>query len=831
MKSFYTCLFATLLPVLAIAQNPQFSGAPPTGRAIPQIGHIYGKILDATSGKGVEFATVSLFRIKDTSVVTGVYTKNNGDFSLDNLPFGQFILRINFVGYKDFQQNVIIFPPNNIDKDLGNIKIQPTAQTLQEVEITGQRSTMTLALDKKVFNVEKSLASVGGTATDVLRQVPTVNVDVDGNVTLRNGTPTIFVDGKQTPLTLDQIPADDIQSIEIITNPSAKYDAAGQAGILNIILKKNRKPGINGNILAGIGTGNKYNGGASLSIYKNPINITLNYFVNAQEQPMWDTTIRNNINQNNYLNQYEYDFNKRLFQVGRFSIDWYLDNRNTINLQAGMGGGTFNSLSSLATDYLNSNMVQDSTSNRITSNVSHFEFKSGDLSFTHNFAKEKEQLSMEGNIREYSGPSMGYYNTVYLDSAGGQSFLPILQNNDGNGTNRIITLQTDYTDPLNNGKGKFETGLKATLGNSLNLATVSDYDYLSKDYLTDTTASYNYAYQQQNYAAYVNYNNQIGGFSYQLGLRYEYFRFIGNNYQDSSIFTYTQPGLYPSVFLTQKLGENSQLQLNYSRRVDRPSFWQISPRINYTNPEVLTEGNPELKPQYTNSFELNYSLNFGPNNLLATIYFRNTNNYITSYVTPLSGDTLLSTYVNANAANTYGAEITIATSITSWWDVTTNLNLYQTDIEASNLAANLSNSGLSWFGKLNSNTKLPANFTLQLTGHYQGPQVIPQGSIKGHGSVDLAIRKDFMKNKAASLTLAATDVFNNEIQVTQTEDPGLFSQTATRKRQSQIARLNFSYRFGKTNFTLFKRKKPVANPQQDLEMVGGDQGSGGGPKP
>jgi iron complex outermembrane receptor protein len=823
MRSIYIpVLLLFFCPILSFAQYPQPSGG--GGRTSPQIGHLYGKVIDSQSGKGVEFATVSLLRIKDTTVVSGVYTKPNGDFSLDNLPFGQFILRIYFVGYKTFQQNEIVFPPNNVEKDLGNLKIEPTAEALKEVDVTGQRSTFSLALDKKVFNVEKSLASVGGTATDVLRQVPTVNVDVDGNVTLRNGTPIIFVDGKQTPLTLDQIPADDIQSIEVITNPSAKYDAAGQSGIINIILKKNRKPGINGNLMAGLGTSNQYNGGASLSIYKNPINITLNYFANSREQPMWDTTVRNNLYQNNYLYQYEHDLNHRLFQTGRFSMDWYVDNRNTLTVQGGIGGGNFSSASGLGTVYLNSAQVRDSTSTRASSNVSNFMFKTADLGFTHNFAKDKEVYTADANVRSFSGPSNGYYNTIYFDSTGQQNGLPYYQNTSGTGNNTIVTMQTDYTDPVHKGKGKFETGLKATIVNSINLATINNYDYASKIFSEDTTASYNYAYHQQDFAGYLNYSDQLGNFGYQVGLRYEYFNYKGINYQQASTFSYTQPGLYPSVYLTQKIGENSQLQLNYSRRVDRPSFWQISPRINYANPQNLSEGNPQLKPQYTNSLEFNYSLNFGPNNLLATAYFRNTNDLITSYVTPLSGDTLLNTYVNANSANTYGAEITVATQLTSWWDITTNLNLYQTDIQASNIAQNLSNSGLSWFGKLNSNTKLPAHFTLQLTGHYQGPQVIPQGKINGVGSVDLALRKDFLKNNAASITLAATDVFNTEIYSTNTEDPGLFIQQSTRKRQSQLVRLNFSYRFGKTNFALFRKKKPVQGQQEDL-APGGDQGT------
>ncbi|HEY6082055.1 MAG TPA: TonB-dependent receptor, partial [Chitinophagaceae bacterium] len=469
MNRIYAWMFFLLsVPLFSMAQSYNRGNGNAKGNGgmqMPRIGHLFGRIMDASTNKPVEFAAVSLLKEKDSTVVNGMLTQGNGDFSLENVPFGQFILRINFIGYNSRYKNVTV-TPQKPEQDLGNFKLSASTHGLKEAVVTANKSTFTMGIDKKVFNVEKSLASVGGTATDVLRQVPTVNVDIDGNVTLRNGSPTIFVDGKKSLLTLDQIPADQIQSIEIITNPSAKYDASGMSGIINIVLKKDRKPGINGNIMAGAGTHDKYNAGGMLNIYQKPVNITLNYFLNSRNMPGSSTSSRDNLYQQSYLNQDGTTFDKHLFQVGRLGIDYYLDNRNTLSLSGGMGGGNFNGLSSMNTTYLNSGKGTDSSSIRGTSTANQFRFISSDLNYTHNFIKEKEQLTAEASYRSYSGPGSGIYNTQFYGADGQPSNQPILQNYATGGKAGYTTLQTDYTNPLNSGKAKLEAGLKAEFGNN-----------------------------------------------------------------------------------------------------------------------------------------------------------------------------------------------------------------------------------------------------------------------------------------------------------------------------------------------------------------------------
>ncbi|MGH2645870.1 MAG: carboxypeptidase regulatory-like domain-containing protein, partial [Chitinophagaceae bacterium] len=330
------------------------------GFGMGQNGQVIGKVIDQSTNKGVGFATVGVLHAKDSSVVTGVLSQDNGDFTISQLPTGQYILKVNFLGYNPQYKNFSVTPQSS-SQDLGNFRLSPTSAMLKTVQVTANKPAYSMQLDKKVFDVSKSLTSVGGDATDVLKQVPGVDVDVDGNVTLRNGSPTIYVDGKTTLLTLDEIPSDDIARIEVITNPSSKYPASGQAGIINIILKKNRKPGINGMLRAGADTRGGNDVGGNVSIYQNPLNVTLSYFRHDRNRPMTTTLTRDNLFSNTFLDQSTDGKNDGSFQMGRMGIDYFLDNRNTLSFDGGVGGGSFNTSQSVLSQYLDGSKVTDST--------------------------------------------------------------------------------------------------------------------------------------------------------------------------------------------------------------------------------------------------------------------------------------------------------------------------------------------------------------------------------------------------------------------------------------------------------------------------------------
>ncbi|SHL63722.1 Outer membrane receptor for ferrienterochelin and colicins [Chitinophaga jiangningensis] len=813
---------------------------------MPQIGHIYGKLLEEGTNKPIEYASVAILRVKDSSVVTGMLTRSNGDFSLENLPFGPFIVRINFMGYITQTKKVTITGQSS-EQDLGNIKLKPNVKMLNSVEVTGQKSAFQMGIDKKVFNVDRNLTSVGGTAQDVLKSVPSVNVDLDGNVTVRNASPNIFVDGKPSTLTLDQIPADAIESVELVTNPSAKYDAEGMSGILNIVLKKNRKAGFNGAIQAGIGNNNKYNAGGNVSVRQGKINVSANYNINANQ--MWGegTTNRTNFGtkgDTNFLTQKSNSTNKPLFQFGRVGLDYYMDNRNTLSLSQNIGGGDFKNNEDLLSTFADGNHLVTGRNNRLNNSDMSFRHYTTALDYRHAFAKPNQELTAGFQFNTSKNSRNGDYITQAQDAAGTPIGQPVMQNNNTSGKTTFITMQSDYTNPIGK-NGKLELGVKATLRNYNSQYNVFNQDTIRNEFDFVDSLSTQYKYKEQIYAGYVNFANTIGNFGYQAGLRVEQYIYSGENQGITYKPTKATPGFFPSIFLSQKFEHEQELQLNYSRRVNRPNFFQLIPYRDYSDPQNQREGNPNLKPEYTNSLELSYVKSWKTVNFLGSVYFRNTNNLITTINTPIGRDTLLMQFINANRSNSYGAELTLKNQIIPGWDLTTNVNLYQTDLQVTDGENTFTNSGFSWMGKINSETKLPWNMTLQLNATYQAPAVaLPnngsgggggrgpgggggggmistsaQGTIKGFSFVDAAIRKDFLKNKAASVTLSVSDIFNTR-QYELNQITPTFAQDYLRKRESRIFKVNFSYRFGKFDASLFKKKKRPDNSDNGMDQMG-----------
>ena len=811
MKKFIVLTIACIIsPFLIFAQktNQQAYGQRNFAGKGPAIGEVIGRVLNGKTNKGVGFATVEVLRAKDSSVVSGALSKDNGDFTIDQLPPGKFILHINFVGSGQLYHPFVL-TPNNLSLDLGNFKLLSSAVTLRGITINANPPAYTMSLDKKVFDASKSLVSAGGDATDVLKQIPSVNVDIDGNVTLRNGTPKIYIDGKQTILTLDEIPAESISKVEVITNPSSKYDAEGMSGIINIILKKNRKPGINGMLRAGADTRGGANTGANLTVYKNPFNFTMSYFLHQHAQPYTETLSRHNILGNNWLDQNTDGKRNGTFQMGQFGLDYYLTNRNTISLNGRVGGGNFITNETLKSNILDSTLNLDSTSDRLTYNKNHFQFYSGDLGFKHTFAKEGHNLTADFNLQTFTNGGSGNFNTQFFDKNGTPMPGSVVQTNNSNGKSSYFTGQVDYVNPITE-KSKLEAGLKTSLRNYS--STYNVYDLDSTGYVFNNYLSSDYTFDENIYAAYLQFSSQWDKLSYQLGLRGEDYVYDGTIPSQSLKFkpVSDKPGLYPSAYLTYKLTAFDQIQANYSRRVDRPNFWQRIPYINFSDPQNLTEGNPDLKPQYTNSFELSYNKLFGiSTNFMTTFYFRNTIDQITSYTEPFnnSSDTLITYSINANTNNSYGAEFTLATPINKWWGITANMNLFQTNISANVKSTSFSNSKFSWFAKLNSNMKLPSHFSIQVDGNYNSPIATPQGISKQFGYVDIGLKKDFLKKKNASVNLSLSDVFNTRENENSYAIPDVFTQNSVEKRASRFLRANFTYNFGKENFQLFHKKQ------------------------
>lgn len=880
MKLLFTIISCLALSSV-IAQPPTGSFNRSGNGQNMNIGHLFGKVVDEKSNKGIEGATIQLTGKKFDSVSRSMkdynaalfITQKNGDFNIESLPlFGKYILRISALNYTDYtdtvsfvsgkpqaggnQQEAMQKIMSAADKDLGNLKMIASEANLGNVTVTSAaKPFFEMGVDRKIFNVDKNIVSSGQSATELMKQIPSLNVDIDGNVTLRNAAPTLFVDGRPTTLTLDQIPADIIDKVELVTNPSAKYDASGgNAGILNIVLKKNKKTGYNGGIRAGIDSRAKVNSGIDLNVRQNKVNFFLSGNYNQRKSKSTSIIDRENfVDPVSIINQNSNSVNEGYFSFIRGGMDFFVDNRNTISLAANYNRGQFSSDELQLIDSTINN-IYTTQNNRTAISERNFKNFGSQVSFRHNFAENGHNITADLNYNSSKNDNFGDYNTSYYTPGSTSIKYPaLLQQTIGSGTNKFLTVQSDYENQFNE-KNKIEAGVRTAIRNFENLNDQYFFDYNTDQYELLPSISSKYKFKDQVYAAYSTYSLKSNKWTYQLGLRLESSNYEGTLLGKDSTFSVKYPvSLFPSAFITHRLTEKQDLQFNYSRRINRPNFFQLIPFVDNSDPLNLSVGNPGLNPEFTNSFEFNYNYAYKKGaNLLVSAYYKQTNNLITNYIYRASNpDTTINksdsvyftTYVNADYSRSFGLEFTNRITIAKIWDFTTNLNLFNSKIYGSGAQNYISSERWSWFLKVNNNIKLPKGFSVQLSGDYQARTVLPassgsggrgpggggffggsitsaQGYIDPRYSFDAAIKKDWSwkTGESLSVTLSMNDFLRTQLFKTYSESD-YFKQYSERRRDPQILRLNINYRFGKFDASLFKRKNTKADQGGGTDMM------------
>lgn len=815
-------------------------GAPGFGGMKMSIGHIYGKLIDAQK-KPVGYAAVSLVTMKD-SLITGQLTEDNGDFSLTDLPFGAYNLKVTFIGYKDIVQKVVI-TPNKMEQDVGNLVMTADATKLKEVDVTATKSNMELKVDRKVFNVGSDLSVRGGTALDAMKNIPSVSTDADGNVTLRNNSPQIYVDGKPTTLTLEQIPADQIDKIEVITNPSAKFEAAASGGIINVVMKRNVKPGYNGIVNANIATNYGYNGMAMLNLREKKFGVQVMYTVNGS------TNKTKGVNNTSYLdafneaagtvNQDIYTTHKRLFQVARIGLDFYINNRNTLSLSE---NGVFGNFDNSDDININRDLAgATTTGSQINTQNNHFRNFTTDLNFKHTYPKEGKEYTLDIQYNHSSGGGHYLYTTTnFLPNGSIVSSYPSHQYTTGAQSADMITAQWDISLPIRTNM-KIETGLRSNYKLTNTNNNVSNDTSLADGSLSaawfNLPLSNNYRIDDLVNGAYITFSHQVKEFSYQLGFRAEQVYYKGTSQLNGdSSFSYQYPSdaksitkmLFPSLNISQKWGNKHELQFNVARKVNRPNFFQIAPFIFSSNATTVQRGNPSLQPEFINQGELNYNLVETKVNWLSSVYGRYVQQPITNLTYPLAGsqNVFVSTFANGSHSMTGGWENTLKIYPVKKLDLTLTGNVYYTEISGNTGETNLTNSGWSWLAKAMINYKFPMDFAAQVNGTYEAPRILPQGRTTPMYFFDLSLSKDFMG--FITLNFTVSDVLNSRThgsdiyQATTLDGTSYisgFSQHSTRRRDQRFARLGISFKFGKMDASFFKKKK-AAVPQGGGEDMG-----------
>lgn len=791
-------------------------------------------IVTDTAGKPAPGATVEAATagFKKTSVAN-----LDGKFTINGLPFSkEYNITVTNIGFSNAVRKITFTAADNSIKDIGKIVLMPEANTLANVVVTATTApAMQFGIDRKIFNVEKNITAQGGTAVDVMKNIPSLTVDVNGNVELRNAAPQIFVDGRPTILTLDQIPADDIEKVELITNPSAKYDASSASGIINIVMKKNKRNGLNGIASVGVGSPKLFNSNLSLNLRQKDFNFFVSGNYNTSGGRAKEETYRQNKNNDTITDYfYQHSINKpeREFYSVRFGMDYFIDNNNALTFTQSFNKGGNESYNTQEQQYLDNYETLTYTGLRTTAGTGNFNRTSSRLSFESKFNRPDHTLTADIT-----------YNTGSRDNASnilnsfsypdGTMYLPDSRvRNNGTADDKQVIGQVDYSNKINENK-RIEAGFR-TFYNSTK-STFATYTLDGANNETKLPLGNNYEYTETVNAAYFNYANKWKSITYQVGLRTEFSKFDGLLIDSNYHFGYKFPDgfkdlgyvLFPSVFLTKPIGENKELQLNYSKRIRRPRFWEVNPFVDINDPMNITVGNPALKPEYINAFELNYFNRFNKNSgsFLAVLYLQNNVGDITQYSDTItealfeqlnnagiSPDAIVNTFINAGYTNRMGAEFTLQKKLWKNLDLTYNINLQYRVTKADIKDLDLDNSGFNYETKLIANyrietdkSKLFNNLGFQLIADYESAQVIPQGKTRPQFVSDFAMRKEFLKKKAASLSFSINDIFNSRKFGT-IYDTDEFYQDSYRRWNVRSFRFTFSYKFGNNDLALFKRK-------------------------
>jgi len=793
---------------------------------------VKGKVIDANTQSPLDFVNVTVFKPGNSIPVASVVSNASGDFTLPTVNNGKYSLRVSYVGYNTRNQELLV-AENSLN--LGTIQLEGSSKNLAAVEVIGQGSQMRFDIDKKVFSVDKNISAAGGSASDVLKNIPSVKVDNEGNVSLRkDANVEVWINGKPSGLTADnraqvlqQMPAESIESIEIMTNPSAKFNPEGTAGIINLVMKKNRKAGYYGSVSAGLmyptggkmgksfGTNINYNSGkidAYLNIGYRAMNFKgggNNTRYNNATPSLADTILtQNNVTLNSFSGLFV-----------RTGIDYHLNDKNTISVGGfGMeGSGNSNTtLNYLKTDLINNQLIRNytqtntGTGTRPSINVN--------LDFRHDF-------DSKGNNNLLTSLSYSAHNRGG-DNRYQQTDLPAplndkIQSSDNN--NKEFVFKTDYTNKFTE-TSRFEAGWQSTVSDRLSDA--SGYYTLTNVSLPEYQDKFDY--NEMIHAAYVTYGDRfLNKFSVQGGLRAEYLdkKFTNTTVIDAqTIDPKPTLQLFPSMYLSYTLSKSDEIQLNYTRRVNRPRGRQISPFRDYSDSTSISYGNPNLLPEYSSALELNYLKSWSNHSLSASAYYRITDNVIEN-VRFFNAGTMENTYMNIAKRQNSGLEVVAKNQLFTILSLTSSANLYYSKINSSVYINPYNNaisttipgqSTFSWSANMIANLMLSKTMSGQITGEYSSPTLIAQGKESAEYKIDLGLRKTFF-NRKLSVNVMAMDIFNFNKEKTVTYGNG-FYQIAESYFHRRMIGISASYNFGniKPKQTDMKKKTGTGEINMDV---------------
>ncbi|WP_269237438.1 TonB-dependent receptor domain-containing protein [Flavobacterium flavigenum] len=775
-------------------------------------GTVSGKVIEKSNKAPISYATVS---IKDNGkVVSGVNTDDNGDFTMKNLALKSYTIEIQYIGFRKYIGSVIL--SDNKKSAMVNVSLEEEATQLKGVNIVAERSTIEQKIDRKVINVGKDLTTAGASASDIMNNIPSVNVDQDGKLSLRgNDNVRVLIDGRPSNIDpaqlLKQIPSTSIKKIELITNPSAKYNPEGMSGIINIVLHKNANNGFNGSYSGGITFGEtaKYNQSLDLNYKTGKVNFFGNggtnfgtYFNDGFIKKTDKSTIQN-LDISNKNDSY-------LYKIG---MDYLIDDHNTLSFYSTQNKATGLGFVNTDIDYFNS---PEEISNVYQKGRYEGPNKTGtyNLAYKHIFKKEGHTLDFEGNYSTTEETQNASFDTetIKTDNTSNRN----VYNDFINDKRKLSTLNVDYINPLNE-KTTLEAGAEARI-------TKTENNYATENPFAEFPVS-NYIYDTDIYSAYVTFGQKFKKFSYQLGARFESYNLKSNLNYGYKIFNDDYITLYPSAYLTYNLNEKNTFQLSYSRRVDRPSLEQTKPIREFSTPLVTSFGNQDLRPQFTNSVELNYTKTLEKGSFTTGVFYRSINDPISRTLRPdeLNPNKQIMSFTNYDHNTSYGFEVSLNYKIIKWWDIQPSIDFssinqqgvvfkYDETQTTKSTAEERTVTMAAFNARMNSNFKATKRLSFLLFGFYRGPVEDVQQKRKEMYKIDIGSRYTLLDNKM-NISLRFNDVFNTMKYAFDTQYP--YPQSGQFTWESQTVYLGLTYNFGGAKIKKLQRKQRDDNTSKD----------------
>ncbi len=802
MKSLLILMFLFISVVSFTQVPPAGTGGPKPGmNAAAKNGKITGKIIDSDTKEPMEYCNISVFRKQDSKLVTGSITNASGAFVIGDLPYGAYYVEASFIGFDKTTVNDVKLVSNATVADLGTIGLAASREQISTVNVVAERSRVEYKIDKKVINVTNDINATGGTAVTVLENTPSVEVDIDGNVSLRGSSNfTVLIDGRPSVLSgsdaLKQIPSSAIQNIEIITNPSVKYDPDGMAGIINVVMKKNVLAGINGIVNLNIGTGDKYGTDFTVNYKTKKYNIFLGG--NWNDNTDWGKSKSTRETYDSDTTTYLISSGTRNMSRGgtqvRGGLDYYITDKTTVTVSSEIGSYNFDSYGTGNLHNYDSPSSFDIYSLQNNNSGRKGNFVSANANFQTKF-NEMGTHKLEGsfNYRNRDGKSDETVDENQTDTEYthlGEYISRVTSHENSNSNDYRAKL--DYTLPFKNGT-KYEAGLQTRVEDEFEDLDFKSFNIVAQQFENNPLFTSSMDFKEQIHSAYSTYTGSLIGIQYVAGLRGEYNKREITHYKENVPNTYKLDRFdyFPSLHLSYELADHSQLMTSYSKRVNRPDGHDLDPFPSYMNKYTIRTGNPALKPEFTDSYEFSYMKKFGGSFLSLEMFYRTTNNLITR-LTNVIDDISYMTVDNMNHDYSLGGEVMGNINITKWLLVNTSFSLYNYKLKGEVLGESVDKESTNYSGRLNATVKFNPDSRLQLSGFYRGPSVSAQGTQKGSVFTNLSYRQDFMKKKLTA-TVSVRDLLGT-MRMQGTSYGDNFSSTFKMTREPRVLMLTLSYK-------------------------------------